>query len=172
MKKEEIIKVMETYGYNEAPASTKYHCCWIGGLREHTENVISTSLKINALLPHQQDPEVVETAALLHDIGKLGFPNIPFYLPNPEPYPTYEKAKKWWTPYIVNPEIKCRVRDISLWWCGQFGVNREIFQAVMLHDGLYEEGNKPYRFEDIEDLTMLISIADQFSVKFLEKTKK
>ena len=56
--------------FREAPAATKVHHACIGGLLEHTLNVLKSSAALAALYP-DADRDLVLTAAALHDIGKI-----------------------------------------------------------------------------------------------------
>lgn len=56
--------------FREAPAATKIHHACIGGLLEHTLNVVKGSAGLSELYP-EADREVVLVVAALHDIGKI-----------------------------------------------------------------------------------------------------
>lgn len=56
--------------FREAPAATKLHHACIGGLLEHTLNVVRSSAALADLYP-EADKDLVITAAALHDIGKI-----------------------------------------------------------------------------------------------------
>ncbi len=53
-----------------SPASVSYHCGWIGGLLEHTLNVVRTCDAISRLYP-DLDRDLLLAGAILHDIGKI-----------------------------------------------------------------------------------------------------
>ncbi|MEM3049239.1 MAG: HD domain-containing protein, partial [Thermoplasmata archaeon] len=57
-------------GFRSAPASIQLHAAAIGGLLHHTLNVVSLCEKMCELHP-DLDRDLVVTAALLHDIGKV-----------------------------------------------------------------------------------------------------
>lgn len=78
-----------------APASTKYHGCYLGGLFDHSMNVVDELLRldqIGASAPwtRKESPFIV---GLLHDVTKIGL-----YVPNTD---TVSNG-----PYKVNPEYK------------------------------------------------------------------
>jgi len=54
-----------------APAARTIHHNCIGGLLEHTLEVIALCRNIAALYPQQVDPDLLLTGAVLHDIGKI-----------------------------------------------------------------------------------------------------
>jgi len=56
--------------FKVAPASMQLHCNWIGGLAEHTLNVVDICDFLARKYP-KLDRDLMITGALLHDIGKL-----------------------------------------------------------------------------------------------------
>jgi len=56
--------------FKVAPASMQLHCNWIGGLAEHTLNVVEICAFLATRYP-KLDHDLLITGALLHDIGKL-----------------------------------------------------------------------------------------------------
>jgi 3'-5' exoribonuclease len=56
--------------FKSAPASVSYHCAWVGGLLEHTLNVLRTCNFISQLYP-ELDRDLLLASAILHDIGKV-----------------------------------------------------------------------------------------------------
>lgn len=61
--------------FRTAPASVSYHCAWVGGLLEHTLNVLRTCDFISRLYP-ELDRDLLLASAILHDIGKVRCYNI------------------------------------------------------------------------------------------------
>jgi 3'-5' exoribonuclease len=59
----------------QAPAAKSVHHAWIGGLVEHTLNVVRTCAAIADIYPHI-DRDIIITAAALHDIGKIDEYNV------------------------------------------------------------------------------------------------
>ena len=90
---ESLIKYLEDEGFFEVPASTRYHCCYAGGLAEHSlrdyELLINLNiniLKLDAVTSPSQNPlpikpDNVIIAALLHDVCKIGA-----YIGDEKPY--------------------------------------------------------------------------------------
>jgi 23S rRNA maturation-related 3'-5' exoribonuclease YhaM len=64
-----------------SPASTKYHMNREGGLLEHSIGVAETLLQIRAVLAPEISEESCVIIGLFHDIGKVGMPGKPYYLP-------------------------------------------------------------------------------------------
>jgi 3'-5' exoribonuclease len=56
--------------FRQAPAAKKLHHAYIGGLLEHTLNVVRACAALADLYP-QADRDLLLTAAALHDIGKI-----------------------------------------------------------------------------------------------------
>ena len=84
---EEVINYLEKSGFFTAPASTKHHLNFEGGLMEHSMNVYDMAMALRgpivAMKPEKEEKlaeKSIIIAALLHDICKA---NI------------YKKAKKW-----------------------------------------------------------------------------
>jgi hypothetical protein len=82
-------------------------------------------------------------SAINHDLGKLGTKEQPFYVPNDSQW----HIEKQGALYKYNSNIThMRISDRSLFYLQQQGieVTENEYLAIKLHDGLYEEGNKPY----------------------------
>lgn len=58
-------------GFLEAPGATGKHHAYKHGLLQHTLDVTRAARAIAESSPHRMDMDVVTTAALLHDIGKV-----------------------------------------------------------------------------------------------------
>jgi len=84
-----------------SPASTRFHLNIEHGLLVHSAGTTYNALKIKeSLAPDLQDESVV-ISALFHDLGKIGLPETPYYLPNDN---KWEIEKRGIT-YRINPEI-------------------------------------------------------------------
>ena len=84
-----------------SPASTRFHLNIEHGLLLHSVSVTYNALKIkNWLAPDISDESIV-IAALFHDLGKIGLPGKPYYLPNDN---KWEIEKRGIT-YKINPDI-------------------------------------------------------------------
>jgi len=69
---DKLIEFLESSDFFEAPASTKYHGAWKGGLAEH-------SLKVYEILKSKSgDSDSVKIIALLHDICKTNFYKVDY----------------------------------------------------------------------------------------------
>jgi 23S rRNA maturation-related 3'-5' exoribonuclease YhaM len=78
---EGLIEYMDKGGYFSAPASTKYHGCYEGGLAEHSGNVYELLRRHNVDLDLKLADDTLAISALLHDLCKMGA-----YLGSGSPY--------------------------------------------------------------------------------------
>lgn len=72
MNKEELIKFLESSDFFYAPASTKYHGCYPGGLCEHSLDVyilLTTILK--SVHNFNYDEDTIRIVSLFHDFSKV-----------------------------------------------------------------------------------------------------
>lgn len=72
---EGLIQKLESSDFFSAPASTKYHNSYIGGLVEHSLNVyynLYSLVELKGLLSYI-DPDSIIICGLLHDISKMNF---------------------------------------------------------------------------------------------------
>lgn len=138
-----------------APASTKktYHNAFIGGFIDHTMRVVEFSIlfdKVWDRLGQNKDytQEELVFSAINHDLGKMGYKDQPHYLPNDS---DWHVKQGFYFKYNSNiPHM--RVSDRSLFLLQHYGIkiSDTEFLAIKLHDGLYEEANKPYYMTNSE----------------------
>lgn len=133
-----------------APAaiSNQNHNCFPGGYIEHINRVVRTCFKINEVWKEMNahvnftDEEMV-FAAINHDLGKLGTPDIHGCDINDNDWEV-QKLSKF---YKYNSELPFfTVPDRTLFVLQSRGieVTQNEYLAIKLHDGLYEESNKAY----------------------------
>ncbi|NDE59620.1 MAG: hypothetical protein EB010_09410, partial [Acidimicrobiia bacterium] len=133
-----------------APASTKldHHNCFPGGYLDHVIRVVEASLVYQKVWDKfgqtktYTDEELV-FSAINHDLGKLGTVDQPVYIQNDSQW----HIEKQGALYKYNPKVThMRISDRSLFYLQEKGipVTENEYLAIKLHDGLYEEGNKPY----------------------------
>lgn len=67
----ELLDYLETTDFFTAPASTKYHGAYPGGLVEHSLNVYRRLVSKQADMPAGTKDETIAVTALLHDICKV-----------------------------------------------------------------------------------------------------
>jgi len=152
-RKQKLLAFYKTIDLNLAtsPASTKasHHNCFIGGYVDHVIRVVEASLVMDKVwdrFGQKKDYTIEELvfSAINHDLGKLGESNDqPFYIPNDSQW----HIEKQGAHYKINPNLThMRIADRSLYYLQRYGVSvtENEFLAIKLHDGLYEEANKPY----------------------------
>jgi len=132
------------------PASHKpqYHNCFPGGYIEHVNRVVSASLEIDSVwrkfdVKSTYTTEEVVFSALNHDLGKFGTFEYEAVLPNPSDWHVKNRGEI----YTFNTQMDyMTVPDRGLWLLSQLGieVSKNEWLAIKLHDGLYDESNKPY----------------------------
>ena len=69
---DKLLEWLESTDFFTAPASTRFHAAYEGGLLEHSLNVYNV-LIAKHYDPEQDDLESFTIASLLHDICKAGF---------------------------------------------------------------------------------------------------
>ena len=132
------------------PASHKpaYHNCFPGGYIEHVNRVVLASLDIDSIwrkfdVKDTYTTEEVVFSALNHDLGKFGTFEHEAVLPNPSEWHVKNRGEI----YTFNTQMDyMTVPDRGLWLLSQSGVevSKNEWLAIKLHDGLYDEANKPY----------------------------
>jgi hypothetical protein len=144
----------------ESPASTKesHHNCFPGGYLDHVIRVTEMALVIDRVWDKFEQKknymlEELVFSCLNHDLGKLGTNDQPFYIPNDSEWHIKNQGAHY---KINNKMIHMRVADRSLFDLqkANIPVSENEFLAIKLHDGLYEEGNKPYYITFSEDTSI------------------
>lgn len=161
----DLIEFMEQRtSWLSAPASSRYHLNREGGLLEHSVNVAETMLKIKGAISPAVSDESCVVVSLIHDLGKVGMPENPYYLVT-EPS---EKQKKYGRspnyPYRTNKNLtylSVPVRSIYL-ALPHIALAEEEVQAIVYHDGQYVDDNKSVAAKE-EPLTLLLQYADSWS---------
>ena len=134
-----------------APASgtEHFHNCFIGGYVEHVLRVVKCSEHLYSLWREMKADmsgytfEELIFSALNHDLGKIGDKIHDYYVPNQSEWHRKNQGKI----YNINPEIQnMSVPHRSLWLLQEFDVkySQNEMIAIMVHDGLYDEGNASY----------------------------
>lgn len=149
-----------------SPASTRFHLAKEGGLVEHSINVANTLLKLRSSLAPELTEESCVIAGLYHDIGKIGMPGKPYYLPNPSDWHVRNRG----IVYIVNEDIvHMDIATRSLFLVSQhITLTDEEAQAIRYHDGQYIDENKSVAHKECK-LTRLLQYADNWAGGVLEE---
>lgn len=133
-----------------APASSKasFHNSFPGGYVDHIIRVTEAALVVRnawesmgATINFTEEELVF--SALNHDLGKLGLGGKPRYIPNDSEW----HIKNQGANYKPNAELPfLPVQDNSLFILQSEGISVTVneYIAIRIHDGLYDESNKPY----------------------------
>ena len=133
-----------------APASGKpsFHNAFPGGYIDHVNRVVHCALKVKALWEEMgaiidfTDEELV-FSALNHDLGKIGSTEEDCYVEETSDW----HKKNQGSMYKINSKLDFMlIPDRSLFLLQEHGitVTQKEYFAIKLHDGMYDESNKPY----------------------------
>lgn len=132
------------------PASHKkeYHNAFPGGYIEHVNRVVSAAIQLNNVwvsmgVELNYTEEELVFSAINHDLGKMGSEEHEAYLPQTDQW----RKEKLGEDYLFNTELEfMTVPDRSLYLLQTHGVEytKNEMLAIKLHDGIYDESNKPY----------------------------
>jgi len=151
--------------YFSAPASSRsdYHDSCVGGLANHSLEVLTNYNKICKLWAPEISKDSIIICALLHDSGKsetIG--KKPIYL---------EETERWKTErgnvYYHNPDIRDglthAMRSVRL--AEYYGVKltEDEYIAILAHDNLYVEENKVFK-NKVGKMGTLLHFADYWTV--------
>jgi len=149
-----------------SPASTKYHLAEEQGLLKHSVGVAETLLRFREFLAPAITEESCVIVGLLHDVGKLGMPGKPLYLPNENEWMVKNRGIR----YKVNPDVVVMgLASRSLYLVTQYiPLSEAEAQAIAYHDGQYIEDNKIIAHKE-EPLTLLVHWADYWTAHIYEE---
>ena len=133
------------------PASHKkeYHNAFPGGYVDHVLRVVQCALKLNKVWVEMgvdtstYTVEELVFASLNHDLGKMGDEQNESYIPQTDQW----RKEKLGEDYKFNDRLEyMSVPDRGLHLLISHGVtfSRNEMLAIKLHDGLYDDANKPY----------------------------
>jgi len=147
-----------------SPASTRFHLNEEQGLLKHSVGVCKTLLNMKQFMRPEISDESAVIVGLFHDVGKVGYPHNPLYLPNPK----REEVARGVT-YITNPKVtKMGLAVRSLYLIAQYvTLTEEEAQAITYHDGQYIEENRVVAHYE-KPLTLLVHFADMWTATMLE----
>jgi hypothetical protein len=149
-----------------SPASTRFHLAEDGGLLRHSVNVAQTLLKLRDTLAPDLSAESCVIVGLFHDLGKVGMPGKPYYLPNPSEWHVRNRGIR----YIVNQDIvHMDIATRSLYIFAQHvPLSDDEAQAIRYHDGQYIAENQSVAHQETR-LTRLIQYADNWAGGVIEE---
>jgi hypothetical protein len=135
------------------PASSvaHYHNAFAGGYVDHILRVMDCSINLHRLwtgLGADMSGYTVEElmfSAMHHDLGKIGFPGDGNEVYQVETSDWHRKNQN--KMYRHNENIPfTMVPDLSIWLLQKYDIKMSWneYQAIKIHDGMYDDANKPY----------------------------
>jgi hypothetical protein len=135
------------------PASSMehFHNAFAGGYVDHVLRVMDCALTLHDAWTKKgadmsgYTKEELLFAAMHHDLGKAGFPGDGNEVYQIETSDWHRKNQG--KLYKTNSNIPfTMVPDLSIWLLQEYNVKMSWteYQAIKIHDGLYDEANKPY----------------------------
>jgi hypothetical protein len=125
-----------------------HHNTFPGGYVDHVMRVMDCALKVKNLWAecgayiNYTDEELI-FAAMNHDLGKIGTEEAEQYLPNDSEWHR-KNLGKMYKHNSVNPFMTVPDRGLFLLQARGIPVSFNEYLGIKLHDGLYEDSNKPY----------------------------
>jgi len=149
-----------------SPASTKFHLAEERGLLKHSVGVAETLLRFREFLAPAISEESCVIVGLFHDVGKLGMPGKPYYLPSDNEWMVKNRGVR----YMINPEVVAMgLATRSIYLISQYiPLTDAEAQAITYHDGQYIDDNKVIAHKE-EPLTLLVHWADYWTAHVYEE---
>lgn len=133
------------------PASHKkeYHNAFPGGYVDHVIRVVECAIRLNEVWKEMgvdnstYTMEELVFSAINHDLGKMGDENNEAYIPQTDQW----RKEKLGEDYTFNSKLEfMSVPDRGLHLLTSNGISftKNEMLAIKLHDGLYDDANKPY----------------------------
>jgi len=159
-----------------APASNmeSYHCCYVGGLIEHSLNVIENILFIRKYFDMKgvADLPSIESCvfvAAFHDVGKAGDGDRPYFIPEESQWHRDKLGRlfKYNTEqtYLTHAE-----QTLYLFSKYCISITAKEFQAIRAHDGAWVSYNDKYNLSTLKLLSYMLQFADMQAL-VIEKHK-
>ena len=152
-----------------APASTRFHLAEKRGLLKHSVGVAETLLRFRECLAPSISEECCVIVGLFHDVGKLGLPGKPYYLPNDNEWMVKHKGICYKTnPDVVTMGLAVRSPYLVLQY---ISLSEDEVQAITYHDGQYIDENRVVAHKE-EPLTLLLHWADYWTAHIYEEGRE
>jgi hypothetical protein len=149
-----------------APGSTResYHACHPGGLADHSLRVVRNLVDMaQTLAPKRFSVPHLNFLGLVHDLGKVGDGEEPFYklLEGPDNLWRRKRGELYETNKNLVYMPTC---DRTIFVLNRYGIrlSAEEFQAIRISDGQYEKANVSYGMQET-DLALLLHFADRWA---------
>lgn len=131
-----------------ASGNINYHNCFVGGYVDHIIRVMDCAEKVCQLWEDlgatiDFTREELMFAAVCHDLGKIGTEEAEQYIHNPSDWHR-KNLGKLYTNNPANAFMTVPDRSLKLLTDRLIPITENEWFGIKLHDGLYEEANKPY----------------------------
>lgn len=171
---EDFLDRLERSDFFTAPASTKYHSNFEGGLCEHTVKVFERLMSefdiIKSAYPSLTDDEIKEKiaiVALFHDVCKLGFYSLSTRNVKNEETGKWEKVPF----YTIDDKLPFGHGEKSVIFIMKcMKLENDEIGAILAHMGDFTDNNTGRLFE-MYPLALELHIADLRASKYDEETK-
>ena len=172
---DKLLEFLEKSDFFTAPASTRYHGAYEGGLLRHSLNVYECLVEYLARERVQQkyglnvSAESAAIAALLHDICKVNFYTVSMRNAKNEQTGQWEKVPY----YTINDTLPYGHGEKSVYMISGFmRLTREEAMAIRWHMGFsgIEDKNTIGKALEMYPLAFALSVADMEASYFLEGT--
>lgn len=170
---DKLLEFLEKSDFFTAPASTRYHGAYEGGLLRHSLNVYECLVEYLARERVQQkyrlnvSAESAAIAALLHDICKVNFYTVSMRNAKNEQTGQWEKVPY----YTINDALPYGHGEKSVYMISGFmRLTREEAMAIRWHMGFsgIEDKNTIGKALEMYPLAFALSVADMEASYFLE----
>lgn len=162
---DELIEVMEQGGFYEAPCSGAHHLSRIGGLLEHSLNVLDLARNLNKAFGDLYKDETIIIVALLHDLGKMGDHNKANYVENILKSGKQSADK----PYVTNKDLTYIPHEVRSAMIAEryIKLSEEEETAILWHNGLYSTFKYDIPGKETP-LYLILHTADMYASRFIE----
>lgn len=152
-----------------SPASTRFHLAEEQGLLKHSVGVAETLLHFRGFLAPAIPEESCVIVGLFHDLGKLGMPGKPLYLPNDNEWVVKNRGIR----YKINLDVVAMgLAARSIFLVSQYiPLSEAEAQAITYHDGQYIDDNRIVAHKE-EPLTLLLHWADYWTAHIYEEGRE
>ncbi len=176
---DKLLEFLEKSDFFTAPASTRYHGAYEGGLLRHSLNVYECLVEYLARERVREkyglnvSEETAAIVALLHDICKVNFYTVSMRNAKNEQTGQWEKVPY----YTINDRLPYGHGEKSVYMISGFmRLSREEAMAIRWHMGFsygaVEERNTIGRAFETYPLAFALSVADMEASYFLEGSEK
>ncbi len=159
-----LLEWLQSTDFFDAPASTRFHSAYAGGLVEHSVNVYRTFMKKH-FVEGEDDLESVTLCTLLHDICKAGFYEVS-YRNKKNDAGQWEKVPY----YTVNDKFPYGHGEKSVYLIERFmRLKTEEAMAIRWHMGGFDDSAKAGSFA-IANAYEMFPLAVKIHLSDLEAT--